>query len=108
MTYSIAMIAPTQVLGQANALCAEHGWGEESFLVPLSPTGSAPATHFGLRASANAAFAADLAEAIAADPALSGQMSVDLREDAERQGQFEAVIAAAGLSRIEGPPMPEQ
>ena len=101
MKYSIAMMVSAEALGAANALCAAHGWGEESFLVPLSPTGDAPATHFGLRASADAAFAADLAEAIATEPALSAQMVVDMREDSERQGQFEGLIAQAGLRRVQ-------
>ena len=103
MKQSIVMIAPTDVVSDANALCLDLGWGSDNFLIPLSADGAEPATHFGLRASESPDFAAALTVALAAAPALSGSMAVDIRNDTERALHFETLTGDKGLQRVATP-----
>lgn len=43
---------------EANALAEIMGWGPDNYSVALSPTGTGPATHWGLSANAGDTFAA--------------------------------------------------
>ncbi len=101
MKQSIVIIAPVGSMANANALCAELGWGNENFLVALSADGTAPASHYGLRASESPDFADALQAAIAQDPALSAELIVDMRPDTSRPDHFDSVAAQAGLQRVE-------
>jgi len=103
MKLSLTMLVAQEQLAVANALCAALGWGSDNFLVPLSASGMAPATHFGLRATDTAAFASIFQDAMAAEPGLASAMVLDLRDDDQRLGQFEVVIAERGLTRVESP-----
>ena len=57
-TISVVLIAPAALLEQVNALATAMGWGPDCYSVPLSLTGAAPATHWGLRTWATASFVA--------------------------------------------------
>lgn len=103
MKQSIVMIAPADVVSDANALCLDLGWGSDNFLIPLSADGAEPATHFGLRASESPDFAAALSAALEAAPVLSGSLDVDIRRDTERALHFESLTGDAGLQRVAAP-----
>lgn len=45
---NVVLIIPANLLTKANALGAAMGWGPDSYSIPLSVSGSAPATHWGL------------------------------------------------------------
>lgn len=103
MKQSIVMIAPAEVVSDANALCLDLGWGSDNFLIPLSADGAEPVTHFGLRASESPDFAAALSAALEADVSLSGLLDVDIREDTERAMHFEKFTGDVGLQRVAAP-----
>ncbi len=51
-----ALILPAALRDQGNAIAAAIGWDADSFSVALSPSGAAPATHYGHHAWAEQAF----------------------------------------------------
>ena len=118
MTSSAVLIAPAALRAAANALAGAMDWGADCYSIPLSPTGAAPATHWGLRTWASEGFEAvvdaagrgELPNEIAGtfDPAqvaaLVGALTVDIRADVtDPAAHFEAVLESAGLMRIEEP-----
>lgn len=56
-TTSAVLIAPAAHRDAANALAQAMDWGAGCYSVPLSASGEAPATHWGLRTGAAPAFA---------------------------------------------------
>jgi len=90
---------------QANACLAALGWGTQNFLVELGRDAYGPLTHHGLRATVTTEFIEALQDRIAADHVLVGAVLIDLRQDAERMGHFDAVLAQTGLERIAPPHM---
>lgn len=100
MKKSLVMIVPQAAMPQANAMLNAMGWPDDNFSVPLLTKGAAEPCHFGLRASVNTDFVATLEQSLAAEPALAAALIADYRDDLDRQGQFEAVIQAAGLAVV--------
>jgi len=101
LKHSISIITPLSWLEKADALFASLGWGAHNFLVPLSPDGTDPATHLGLRATADAMFVRDMETALASLPELHAAIAIDLRDDSDRASQFETLMTRCGLSRVE-------
>lgn len=101
MIMSITMITPSEVLTEADELCAALGWGSGNFLVPLADAENGPATHFGMRASVPEERVAPLVEAIEQSATLAARVISDVRPDAERLGHFEAVLGELGLVRVD-------
>jgi hypothetical protein len=109
MTYdtSLVMICPAANLVTVGAAIAPLGYSAAEFSVPLSPSGSEPATHYGLCAWAQAPVAA--AWMIAADlpPLTNDQLAwlrstliISARTDGLPSDHFADVLAANGLQRI--------
>lgn len=115
-TTSVVLIAPAALLEQANALAAAMGWGPDCYSVPLSASGEAPATHWGLRTWAADSFAGQVEAAAqgvlpeelagtfepAAVAALIGALTISIEADvADPAEHFARVVDAAGLVAIE-------
>ncbi|KPL68049.1 hypothetical protein SZ64_07900 [Erythrobacter sp. SG61-1L] len=104
---ALVLIVPAALLEAANALGAALGHGPQSYSIALSPSGEAPASHFGLNlVEPDQAFLAMLAgagegvmpqglEFPAGDFAevMAGLISTD--------GEFFAVATANGLRIVE-------
>lgn len=67
MSLSLVSIVPVAHVAALNALGLALGWGDGEHSVALSPTGAAPASHYGLRAWARAQTKATF-DALKADP----------------------------------------
>lgn len=59
---SAVFIIPDADREAGNAYAEKMGWGPNTYSVPLSPTGSPPATHWGCRAQVGPAFRTLLAQ----------------------------------------------
>ena len=63
MTVSLSIIVPEALKANADAIAVALGHaphGTETYVVPLSPTGTGQATHFGCHAAAEPTFVAAL------------------------------------------------
>lgn len=116
-TASCVLIVPADARGKAKALASAMGWGPENYAVPLSPTGSAPATHYGLHAWVEPEFVDILSKSRSGimpaalttagfakknfDDVISN-LTVSIR--ASLSGHFNEVIAGLGLAIIAPPP----
>jgi len=110
---SCVLIIPVAQQAEANALAEAMGWGPGSYSVPLSPTGTDPATHYGLHSWVDDSFVSMLQGAARgqAPQALldAGYPAQDLSDvmsnlisdvTASMDGHFDAVCVAHGLQRI--------
>lgn len=117
MSLSLVSIVPAAHLAALNALGVALGWSDGEHSVPLSATGNAPATHYGLRAWAReqtrATFEA-LKASPASAPAVPGHSAsavqaaitavvLDWADDAPGIGSthWEAVTQGLGLRSIQ-------
>ena len=102
-------IVPAALREQADAASAAEGWGPNNYSVPLSPTGAAPATHYGLHTNLGPKAVALLADAEtgARGPAVRQLMrAIDRTVVPDNHGvrpyaQFMAKLAELGLQRID-------
>ncbi len=110
------LIAPASLLDAANALAVAMGWSDgpawPAYTVPLSPTGGAPATHWGLRTGVTTTFATmiDAAKGGVLPDALIGAFTpaqvaalvealiIDI--DQHAMGHFDRIIAQADLLKL--------
>lgn len=96
---SAVLIIPAAHLDAANAFGSASGWGDGCFSVPLSPTGQAPATHYGCRADVSASFVA-MAQSPTPDLQwLADVMDADFADGAGPE-HWSAVLADRGLSVV--------
>jgi hypothetical protein len=127
-SYSLVMLCPSEHRTGVEAAGLALGHSGQEYGVPLSPTGAEPATHYGLRAAAAADYVlavtgtlpdrdptpdeeTRVAEILAplAPEQVAGLRAVlvmSARPDADRHGHFDAVIADAGLVRVESEDAP--
>lgn len=99
---SAVMIVPASGLAAANAFGQAMGWGPGNYSVPLSPTGAAPATHWGCRATVYQTFLDLLANPPEAALPILAFTVMDLKDTDDFAGHFHGVIAGQGLAIIEG------
>ena len=97
---SLMILVPEPQLAETNAMLHDLGWPEDNFTVALSVTGAAPITHYGLRASVDAAFCNAIDQALAEKPDLTAALIINTCSDKNRHQQFPSVVAAAGLQLI--------
>lgn len=69
-THSVTYIATAADRDAVNAFCASLGWGDYTLTVQLSPTGEAPATHYGAHDRRSGEFVAALVAAQESDDPL--------------------------------------
>lgn len=106
-TTSAVLIAPAAQRDAANALAAAMGWGPDCYSVPLSASGAAPATHWGLHAWVAEGFAATLAAA--ARGALAGALILSIEPGlTDPAGHFARVVESAGLTLAEQGPSDQE
>lgn len=104
MTHSVVLIVPAAIVADGNRLAWAMGWQEapgsgagETFGVPLSASGKAPATHYGTHTWAGAEFLKVLGDAKAAK--LPDKTWTDYNLSAKRTG---AAVAAIVPRIVEG------
>jgi hypothetical protein len=109
--FSTVLILPTEQVETGNAVAQAMGWGPDNYSVPLSPTGSEPATHWGLHAWATEGFR-DMIETGYYPPELE-QASIDEKTFTamtavlvssfwpDYTDHFATVIKESGLQQIE-------
>jgi hypothetical protein len=107
---STVLILPTEQVETGNAVADALGFGPQNYSVPLSATGSEPATHWGLHAWAAEAFR-DMVESKTYPPALEGHVSqadfdammavLIYSFRADYMGHFDEVCAEHGLKKVE-------
>jgi hypothetical protein len=116
---SIVMIIPADLRDTANRLACALDYDVlpgDTFSVPLSATGTTPATHYGCRSAAKQEFVDMLAAAgqgvlpdvpwadygLTVDdiPPILASLVADTRLADQVDGHFEAVLAANGLVRV--------
>ena len=97
---SAVMILPAAARDAGNALGASMGWGPSSYSVALSPTGSAPATHYGCCAEVSAGFLALLASPPPEAAPVLAVLTIDTRETADPGAHWHDVLAAQGLVMV--------
>jgi hypothetical protein len=104
---SCVLILPAALRAKGNALGEALGHGPNSYSVPLSATGSEPATHYGLHTWADQAFLALLSDPHVPDgvdypqadlDAVAGSLVASVRDDV--QGHFAEVVAGDGLAVV--------
>jgi hypothetical protein len=107
---SLVMIAPAALMPTLTALGPSIGFSEGEFSVPLSATGTDPATHYGLHAWSrddfvetitSAATIGELDEATTA--ALRAALIISNRIGGEPYEHWTAVLTANGLQVIQPP-----
>ncbi|EEW26727.1 hypothetical protein [Rhodobacter ferrooxidans] len=76
------------------------GWGPGNYSVALSPTGAAPATHFGCRAQVDQVFTQMLTAPPAEAQPLLAVLVVDVRPGADGAAHFADVLARLGLVQL--------
>lgn len=118
-TLSIVMIVPASLRDIGNRLSCALGHDTlpgNTFSVPLSPTGSEPATHYGCRTAAQQSFADLLMAAgqgvlpeidwteygltVEDIGAVLAGLITDVRPAEDEDGHFDAAATAHGLARV--------
>lgn len=116
---SIVMIVPAALQDTANRLACALDYDVlpgDTFSVPLSATGQAPATHYGCRSAAKQEFIDMLAAAgqgtlpdiqwedygLTVDdiPPILAALVADTRPADQADGHFETVLATVNLTRV--------
>lgn len=97
---SAVLIIPADHLKAANAFGAESGWGDGCFSVALSPTGNAPATHYGCRADVSQSFVAMVAKPPPELEWLAAVLDADFSELPGGE-HWPAVLADRGLQPVD-------
>lgn len=107
---SCTLILPAAHIDTGNAVSEAMGWGSPAYTVALSPTGTEPATHYGLRTWSDEAFQAMLESQVyppeladagiteAAYMAMIGKLVWSFWPD--YTGHFDAVIGEQGLKVV--------
>jgi hypothetical protein len=88
---SAVLIVPASALDDANAFCAELGWGPQSLSIPLT-SGKSSITHWAARVDVDELSRA----AIEACP----YITPDFDEGVDAASHAAAVFAAAGLALV--------
>jgi hypothetical protein len=101
---SAVLILPAAYLAAGNALGEAMGWGAGNYSVPLSPTGTAPATHYGCRAEVGPGFLALMADPPDEAMPVLAVLTADLRETGDGYGHWSDVLASLGLQSVTGEP----
>ena len=108
---SCVLLLPVAQVATGNAVSEAMGWGSPAYTVPLSPTGTEPATHYGLRTWSDEAFQAMLESQVyppqlaqagiteAAYAAMIGALVWSFWPD--YMGHFATVCAENGLKIVE-------
>lgn len=106
-THSLVLICPDTHLAAVSAAGAALGYSQVEYSVPLSPTGTGPATHQGLHTWATAATALAWTTAPEVPPltaaevaALRAVLIMSARTDMTGAAHFDGVADAHGLRRI--------
>lgn len=94
------LILPTAARDAGNALGAAMGWGPFSYSVALSPTGSAPATHYGCCAEVSVGFLALLASPPPEAAPVLAVLTIDTRDTADPGAHWHEVLADHGLQVV--------
>ena len=108
---SCVLLLPVAQVATGNAVSEAMGWGSPAYTVALSPTGTEPATHYGLHTWSDEAFQAMLESQVyppqladagiteAAYMAMLGALVWSFWPD--YAGHFDAVVAEQGLKVVE-------
>jgi hypothetical protein len=123
---SVVLLVPAaqvDVGNKALAAMGEANTGAASFSVPLSPTGTGPATHYGLHTWVPTAWVTKMQNAKAgtipggmpwasqginanAVREMAATLLISTRPDGAHEGHFDQALAANGLQRIVTPRVP--
>lgn len=98
MKQSLVLIVAEPQVRAADELLRGLGWSDDNFRVALASDGMTGVTHYGLRASVGPGFADSLARAVAEQPALAAALTISIRDDDARLGQFSDALKAQGLA----------
>lgn len=107
MLLSCVLILPAGLRDAGNALGDAMGWGPDNYSVALSPSGDAPATHYGLHAWVAQAFLDTLDAGVLPDgldfpqadfDAVMAELVVSVRNVMD--GHFDGVCADQGLALV--------
>jgi hypothetical protein len=102
MLTSAVFILPAAMRDAGNTLAENMGWGSNCYSVPLSPTGSAPATHWGARADVPQSFFDLLADPPAEAAPVLAELFLDTMENCDdRRGHMDSAAAKQGLQVVE-------
>lgn len=107
---STVLILPNAQVATGNAVAEAMGWGPNNYSVPLSATGTAPATHYGLHAWTTESFREmietgyyppELTQVGIAEAAFRAMLDALVSSfAADHVGHFDAVCAANGLQMV--------
>jgi hypothetical protein len=100
MLTSAVFILPAAWRDAGNALGENMGWGQNSYSVPLSPTGAEPPTHWGCRADLSSGFFDLLADPPAEAAPIIAELTLDTRETADPYSHWTDVLGAMGLQVV--------
>lgn len=92
MTISCVLIIPATLQEKANTLAIYMGWGPNNYSVPLSSTGTLPASHYGLHTWATETFMSMM------NAAGQGQMPQELVDAGYPPEDFSAVLGSLIVS----------
>lgn len=102
MSYSLVIIAPTEIRDIVNEAAEAQGLGPNNLSCALSADGSEPATAYGCRAWASQGFRDNFDELFPAR-LRNACIAIDWQEDRPGVGSthFDEVLAANNLKRVE-------
>lgn len=98
---SAVLILPAAYRDAGNAFGVAQGWGEGNFSVPLSATGSEPATHYGCRADVTEGFLAMMADPPPEAVPLLAVMVSSFADGVQPYDHWIATLAENNLTRVE-------
>jgi hypothetical protein len=98
---TMIFIIPAAMRDAGNAMAEAMGWGGPVFVVPVSPTGAEPPTHWGFPAIVSQEFLALLANPPPDAAALVAQIDTDTAEGIDTGAHWQAAIAARGLVPVQ-------
>lgn len=97
---SAVLILPDAYRGAGNAFGVSQGWGEGNFSVPLSTSGSPPATHYGCRADVSGGFLELMADPPAEAVPLLAVMVSSFDDNAAPLDHWTATLKSNNLKRV--------
>jgi hypothetical protein len=101
MLTSAVFILPAAMRDAGNTLAENMGWGQNCYSVSLSPTGSAPATHWAARADVAPGFFDLLADPPAEAAPVLAVLILDTRPSGEPYRHWVDVISGLGLQVVQ-------
>lgn len=110
---STVLMLPNTLVATGDAVAEAMGWGARNYSVPLSATGTAPATHYGLHAWTTESFRQmietgyfppELAQAGVTEAAFRAMLDALVSSFAtDHAGHFDVATADSGLVAVVAP-----